>query len=302
MIAAGTADWAFARYEALRAHLPEARFPQVSVHVPSLEDVADRYDGFILDAFGVLNVGETPIPGAVERMARLRARGMRLVVLTNAASFTRAASQLKYHRLGFDFAPEEVVASRDVAAAALSRWPAGHFWGAITAPGARFDDIPARVSAVDADASLLDRADGFLFLGSEGWTEARQASLIEALRSRPRPLVVANPDIVAPREAGLSLEPGHFGHEIATATGQPATFFGKPYPDAFDAAIARLGPGIPRRRIAMVGDTLHTDVLGGAAAGIGTVLVTAHGLFRGLDIAPYIAASGIVPDVIAQTT
>ncbi len=296
------AAWAFARYEGLRSQLPTAVFPAASRHVASLADVAERYDGFILDAFGVLNVGETPVPGAVARMAALRALGKRLVVLTNAASYTRAAALEKYRRLGFDFAPDEVVASRDVAAAALSRWPARHLWAAITAPGARFDDIPARVQALDADPGLLTRADGFLFLGAEGWDATRQAALAAALSApRPRPLVVANPDIVAPREGGLTLEPGHFAHEIAAATGQPPAFFGKPYPEAFDAAIERLGH-LPRTRIAMVGDTLHTDVLGGAAAGVGTILVTDHGLFRGLDVAPYIARSGIVPDVIARTT
>ncbi|MFD1810358.1 HAD hydrolase-like protein [Gemmobacter lanyuensis] len=36
----------------------------------------------------------------------------------------------------------------------------------------------------------------------------------------------------------------------------------------------------------MVGDTLHTDILGGQAAGHGTILVTDHGLFKGRDVAP----------------
>ena len=35
--------------------------------------------------------------------------------------------------------------------------------------------------------------------------------------------------------------------------------------------------GLPPERLAMVGDTLHTDVLGGRAAGMGAVLV-AEGL------------------------
>jgi ribonucleotide monophosphatase NagD (HAD superfamily) len=52
----------------------------------------------------------------------------------------------------------------------------------------------------------------------------------------------------------------------------------------------------------MVGDTLHTDILGGAAAGFKTILVTDYGLFRGHPIAPYIAASKIVPDFIVATT
>ena len=80
-------------------------------------------------------------------------------------------------------------------------------------------------------------------------------------------------------------------------------FYGKPFANAFDAVLARLGADAPpRERIAMVGDTLHTDILGGAAAGWGTILITDHGIFRGLDVDPFIEQSGLVPDVIARTT
>jgi len=284
----------------LRARLPQATFGQAAVQVVDLSAVFDRYDAFVLDAFGVLNVGETAIAGATERVAQMRAAGKRVVVLTNGASYPRAVALAKYARLGFDFSPDEVVASRDLAAVALGE--GGGLWAAITAPGATFDDLPGRVEALDTDAALLHHADGFLFLGSEGWTPGRQAALEAALRARPRPVIVANPDIVAPREDGLTLEPGHFAHELpGHDTPFAPAFYGKPFGGALDTALARLGD-VPRARVAMVGDTLHTDVLGGRAAGIGTVLIAAHGLFRGLDPAAYIARSGIVPDVIATTT
>jgi glycerol-1-phosphatase len=109
------------------------------------------------------------------------------------------------------------------------------------------------------------------------------------------------PDLVAPREIGLTLEPGFFAHVIADATGVTPVFFGKPYSDAYEDVLARL-PGIPRERIAMVGDTLHTDVLGGRAAGVGTLLLLDHGLFAGQDIDAYVARSGIVPDDICAST
>lgn len=295
-------EQAFARYEALRPHLPEARFAGPPERVNTLWDVAGRFDAFILDAFGVLNVGERAIPGAVARMAALRAAGKALVVLTNGASQAQSVALAKYRRLGFDFTPQEVVASRDIAAAALARWPEAHLWAAITAAGAGFQDIDARVRPLAGAPELLDRADGFLFLGSEGWSEARQADLVAALRARPRPVLVANPDVVAPRETGLSLEPGHYAYALAEATGQMPVFFGKPHANAFEAALARLPAEIPPDRIAMVGDTLHTDVLGGRAAGVGTILIASHGLFAGHDPDRFIAASGIVPDVIARTT
>jgi glycerol 3-phosphatase-2 len=294
------AEAAFRRYEAVRGRLPAARFPAAPVFARDLGEVADRWDGFVLDAYGVLNVGETPIPGAVARMAALRARGKRLCVLTNAASYSRAEALAKYRRLGFDFTPEEVVSSRDVAMARIGALMPGAHWAAIAAAGDGFADVPGRVGDAVADAGLFDAADGVLFLSSARWTADLQARLIAALARRPVPVVVANPDLVAPVEDGLSQEPGLFAHDLMDQVGVEVHWFGKPFGDGFADVCARMGmaPG----QLAMVGDTLHTDVLGGRAAGMGAVLVADHGLFAGRDVRGYIARSGIVPDVVVATT
>ncbi len=294
---------AFDRYESLRDALPSATFPTRSQTGRDLSNTAADYDAYILDAFGVLNRGETAIEGAVERMADLRATGKRLIVLTNAASYTRVDILAKYHRLGFDFTAEEVVSSRDVAFANLPKLADGKGWAAISAEGDDFSDAPDQASIEDLVAApdLFDTAGGFLFLSTARWDDEDTEALVRALQDNPRPLIVANPDLVAPREDGLTIEPGMIAHDILAQTGTDAAFYGKPYDNAFDTALAQLD-GIPRHRIAMVGDTLHTDVLGGAAAGIGTILITDHGLFKSFDVAPYIKLSGIQPDWIISTT
>lgn len=291
---------AFARYESVRSRLP--RMPRQGARsvLPDLSAVADHVDGFLLDAFGVLNVGDTAIPGAVARIADLRARGKRLCVLTNAASYTRQGALAKYRRLGFDFTAQEVVTSREVAGARLGTILPGGLWGAISVKGDDFSDIPARMGSVIDDPALFDRVDGFVFLSSVRWTPALHDKLFRALADRPRPLVVANPDLVAPTETDLSLEPGLFAHDLIDRLGVPVHWFGKPYPDAFEDGLARLG--LPADRVAMVGDTLHTDVLGGAQAGVRSVLITGHGLFRGHDAGAAIAASGLHPDFVIPTT
>ena len=290
---------AFARYRAVDHRLPRpARgYPPVSQRLDDLRPLIERFDGFILDAFGVLNVGDRVIPAAPARVAQIRAAGKRVAVLTNGASQPGAQALEKYRGWGFDFDPSEVIASRALAARAMAAHPvtaAGGTWAAIAPPGAGLDDLPGRVRALDA--GLLNDADGFVFLGAEGWTPERQAALAGALRTRPRPVLCANPDIVAPREAGFTWEPGHF----ACALPGPVDFHGKPFGGAFRAALASLD--LPAERVVMVGDSLHTDVLGGRAAGCATALVAAHGFFAGLDPAPFIAASGIVPDFIARAT
>ncbi len=293
-----TPDQAFAAYEAVRGRLPQATFPAACERAGSLGDVADRYDAFLLDAFGVLNIGETPVPGAPERVAALQRSGKRVLVLTNSASQTPDAALAKYRRLGLDFAPEDVVSSREALKHALAGRPE-RCWGCMAPAIAGIEELGVPARLLEDDPQPYEAADGFILLGSAGWTRARQDRLEAALRRRPRPVLVGNPDIVAPREAGLTPEPGHYAHLLADRLGLSPLFCGKPFGNIFDLALARLG-AVPRERILMVGDSLHTDVLGGAAAGIRTALVTSFGLFRTCDVDALIARSGIVPDHLLE--
>ncbi|MGH1412256.1 MAG: HAD-IIA family hydrolase [Pelagimonas sp.] len=296
-----TAHQAFDRYETVRARLPDASFPTSSRRAANLAELAEHFDAFVLDAFGVLNRGDDPIPGAPERIAELRAMGKQLIVLTNAASYTRDQLLAKYRHLGFDFTADEVVSSRDVALASLPILPDGRPWAAASLLDDSFKDSPFPLEHLHKDPSLYQRAGGFILLSSSGWSASETKSLADALQASPRPLIVANPDLVAPRGDGLTMEPGTIAHHIADALGVSPDFYGKPFANAFQVASILLRDVEPNR-IAMVGDTLHTDILGGAAAGFGTVLITDHGLFQGVDVAPFITRSGIQPDWIVPTT
>jgi HAD superfamily hydrolase (TIGR01450 family) len=224
--------------------------------------------------------------------------GKRVLVLTNSASQTPEVARAKYRRLGFDFAPEDVVSSREALKHALVGRPEP-IWACMAQPTAGVEELGVRAVLLADDPQPYEEADGFILLGSAGWTSVRQDMLEAALRRRPRPALVGNPDIVAPREAGLTPEPGHYAHLLADRLELAPVFCGKPYRNIFDLALARIG-GVPRERILMVGDSLHTDVLGGAAAGIRTALVTSFGLFRTSDVDALIARSGIVPDHLLE--
>lgn len=285
---------AWARYEAIRSRLPAARAAGTTRHVRGLLEVADDFDGFLFDSFGVLNVGDTAIPGAAACLDALRAMGKRIRVLTNAASYTGDAAMLKYRRMGLDVRRDEIVSSRDVTFAHLDAVAPGLTWGAIATADDDFADAGGlRMFDLLAPGRSWDEAQGLLFLSSARWTPDLQDRLVAALIRRPRPVVIGNPDLVAPREGGLSVEPGFWAHDLQDRTGIAQHLFGKPYPEAFRIALSGMAPG----RYAMIGDTLHTDILGGQAAGLATILVTDHGLFTGHNTAPYIAQSGIVPDI-----
>jgi hypothetical protein len=56
-------NWAFHAYEAARSRLPHSRFLNAFQIADKLSDITDNLDTFLLDGFGVLNVGKTAIPG-----------------------------------------------------------------------------------------------------------------------------------------------------------------------------------------------------------------------------------------------
>ena len=290
------AAWTFRRYQEIRSRLPVATFPAASARHQSLVAVIDDFDVFVFDSFGVLNVGETPIDGAAARIGALRAAGKHVFVLTNAARLELARNKSKYQKLGFDFDDQEILSSRAALYHALRTYEDGMLWAVVAPVTAGIAELPCRTQRFD-DAVLAD-VDGFILLSSSGWTGERQAVLEQALALNPRPVLVGNPDLVAPREQGFSKQTGYFAHELADSLGIAPVFFGKPFDNTFDLLLSALPEKIDRRRILMVGDTLHTDILGAAAVGLSTALVTADGVLRGLDVEGCIDESGIRPDII----
>ncbi len=297
-------NWAFSFYENCRHRLPKAGFPQEYQRAANLDEIADEFDVFVLDAFGVLNEGDGAVRGAPERIASLQQAGKRVMVLTNGATFKLTKSLQKYAGFGYDFALCDVVASRNVLAASLRGHVPELNWGVAAIQEANLAEFGANFHLLGEDDGAYDGADGFILLSSLNWNMELHEKMLHSLKTNPRPLYVGNPDVIAPRDDCFSIEPGYYAHEIADQTGIEPVFFGKPFANAFDMLKARLeseGNKTPPERIVMVGDTLHTDILGGAAAGFKTALVENHGLFRGSKTAPYIEACGIVPDFVVPT-
>lgn len=297
---APTSTLAVARYEAIQQRLPQSSFPAQSQHRAHLGELIDEIDCFVLDGFGVLNIGEETVPHAVERVNHLRAIGKQVRVLTNGASFPVERTIAKYLGWGMPFMNTEVVSSRDALARELQKFQ--HLrWGFAAIAQSNLTPLAVNHVALADDIDDYDSCDGFVLLGTQSWNEHRHQLMVDSLSRKSRPVLVGNPDLVAPLVAQLSREPGLYAHALQDAAVAEPQFFGKPFDNAF-AVVRESISGIDPQRIAMVGDTLHTDILGGAQAGWKTVLVTGHGLLKGLDVEAAIGRSGIRPDYIVPTT
>ena len=211
--------------------------------------------------------------------------------MTNAASYEQSGTIVKFLKLGIEIGDDEIISSRKVALLVLT---AG-LWGIIAAKEDHLSDLDVDYLRLRHKAQDYDLVDGFLFLSSSSWTDVEQQHLTQSLLKNDRPVIVANPDLVAPRDNGFSIEPGYFGHLLVDCEIKNVGFIGKPFSEVYDLVETSL-PGTPTNRIVMCGDTLHTDILAAAARGWQTVLVTQDGLFSGYDTNQFWFESGIYPD------
>jgi len=292
---------AIARYTQVAHRMPAAVNPQTTVNVADLAQLTQEFDVFVLDGFGVLNVGEDAIPGAPERVAQLQAMGKQVMVLTNGATLPVEKTIEKYAKWGMHFARTDVISSRNALEHAMTHEDDQMLWGVIATDFAQIEKLAPKTLLLTDKAADYASVDGFIFLSSLDWTNERQAMLRSALSTNQRPVLVGNPDLVAPREDAMSMEPGLFAHELADAGICEPRFYGKPFQNVFDIASQQISH-IEPHKIAMVGDTLHTDILGGASYGWRTVLVKNHGLMKGADDEVSFAQTGIRPDFVAATT
>lgn len=240
-----------------------------------LSDIADRYDGFILDAWGVLHDGVTPYVHAVDTLERLQAAGKRTVVLSNAprrseALFVQMAGiGVPRHLFGGAMTSGEAVyrelaARRDPFYAALGRscWHLGP------------DRDRNVVDGLEIDLVAVEEADWVLNTGPDplGATTADYERELQVAAARKLPMVCANPDLVIIR-AGQRIECAGALARRYEELGGVVSYRGKPDPAIYDACLAELGIG-DRSRVACVGDAFHTDIAGGLAAGMDVVFVT----------------------------
>lgn len=292
------AERAFRQLESIRHRLPRAAVqPANFVAVSNLLEIADQFEAFFFDAFGVLNVGKTAIANAPETIAALRKMQKQVFVVTNASAFQKSNAVEKFRRLGFDFSADEIITSRDALFANVHA--DGRIFGAIGMSEEQ-DDLSAFKLIFQDESDFYARAEIILFLTSMRWNSKLQQTFIAEMKKNPRPIHLGNPDLIAPQGNEMSIEAGSYVLLLEDEIFQHVHVYGKPFAAIFATAAARVKNFKPEKTL-MLGDTLHTDILGANAFGIQSALVTGHGFLQGLDFEKYIARSGIVPNFIMES-
>ncbi len=234
-------------------------------------------DGFVFDLDGTVYLGNAALPGAVEAIATLRARGKRVLFVSNKPLEPREAYAAKLTRLGIPTPPDDVITSGFVLGhhlahsephlrlyvigeEALRDELRGH---GLTVLPEYADQDPLEVinpAGVDAVVVAFDRTLDYRKLNT-----AYQA-LVQGAR-----FFATNADKMCPMPGGGIPDAGGTIAALEHMTGRKLELLaGKPSPLIMQTALARLG--VTADRCMMTGDRLETDILMGQQAGMVTTV------------------------------
>ena len=278
------------------------------VHESFSKELIDRYDGFILDQFGVLRNGDASLEGApdlVRKLANSDEFNKKLVILSNSSSSSESC-KAKLPALGYD--PKDflsVVTSGEEAGRHIreeygEKKTKKALWFTWKASRSLFPlrflelcgNVPVTVDPSEADYVILHGVDVLRGPGEDG--EATEISLgdfhmsgkmdensdggtttiesvLKVCADRGLPMVCANPDFITVKADGSSAHmPGTIVKRYEELGGSCLSF-GKPHVPHFEACLRDLG--LPRDKVVHVGDSLHHDVKGANDSGIDSVFV-----------------------------
>lgn len=251
-------------------------------HLPGFAPLAARYDGFILDLWGVIHDGVAAFPHAVDCLLRLRALGKPAWLLSNAPR-PNAPVQVLMRRMGIDDGLYAGLLTSGEAVRQALLDPPDLWWAEL---GRRVFHL-----GPDRDRPLLEElplvrvatqaeADFVLNTGPDDQGNPADLGEFEAILqncARYRlPMVCANPDLEVIRGGVRVLCAGALAARYR-AIGGDVRSLGKPDPAIYQSVLRRIG--LPPDRVLAVGDALRTDIAGAAGVKLAScwVLGGLHG-------------------------
>lgn len=228
-----------------------------------MSSLRTAHDALLVDLDGTVYSGPVAIAGSVEA---LRDSAQHVLYVTNNAS--RAPSDVAAHlrELGLPAADSDVVTSAQSAAGLLAEQLPGGAAVLIVGTDALADEVrhrglrPVREARVDPAAVVQGHSP------DTDWKTLAEAAL--AIRAGAL-WVAANLDPTLPSDRGVLPGNGSLVAALRTATGAEPQVAGKPAWPLMRDAVDRTSA----QRPLVVGDRLDTDIAGGRAAGIPTLLV-----------------------------
>ncbi len=206
--------------------------------------LAERYDGFIFDLWGVVHDGRRAYPGVAEALAALKSRGKRVAFLSNAPRRAPVVEAL-LAGMGLDRSLYDGTITSGELAWRMLRERAAHGYGR------RALHIGPEPERGNGDVGPYRPA-------------------LEACAARRLPMLCVNPDRYVMVGDERVICAGALADLYVELGGPRAAEIGKPDPAVYPPVLEVLGIADVGRVVA-IGDSPHTDLAGAQAAGIDAV-------------------------------
>jgi glycerol 3-phosphatase-2 len=266
--------------------------------------LADRFDGLLVDLDGVVWIGREPVPGSAETLRTLIEGGKRIVFVTNNPGKPPGAYAERLGELGVEVGEEQIVTA-GVVAARLAGEAAGQGGSAFVIGAAPLKEMVAATGTRLLEGEEAYGADAVVVSGHRGFDYAELLTAKRALDNGAA-FIATSHDPTMPYPGGELPGTGSILAAVETATGRHAEIAGKPERHLFEMARQALACSFSgdsnekeqaNERVAMVGDRISSDVAGGQAAGLETILVLSGTTTREQAAAADPAAGFVLEDL-----
>jgi len=242
--------------------------------ITEFSTIASGYDVVLSDVWGVIHNGIASYPHACDALARFRADGRVVVLITNAPrpseSVARQLDRLDVPRETYD----AIVSSGDVTRSVIKK---RHGQSLFHLGPERDRSIFAGLDIQFASPKTADYVVCSGLKDDESETPDDYRPLLESLLARKLFMVCGNPDVVVERGSTLVYCAGAIADLYASMGGE-VLYAGKPYAPIYEMALAKaetaaghkIGPG----RVLAVGDSVRTDFKGAHTMGLDFLFVT----------------------------
>jgi HAD superfamily hydrolase (TIGR01450 family) len=239
--------------------------------------VLDDCRGFVFDLDGCVWQGAVLNPGAGETLTALHRAGRGVAFLTNNSRATGPDICAKLRGLGLDWVEHALTPLEILGQVVAERFGPSRVL-VIGAP-----ELAAVVAAAGHEVlGVADyRAATVVAVGNDFDLSYERLAAAARAAAAGAPLVTPNVDPRLPIENGDFLPGcGAIVAAVSAAAGVTPVVVGKPEPPLFRIALRRLG--LAPAQAAMVGDSVESDVAGGRAVGMRTVLYAPEGASPGV--------------------
>jgi NagD protein len=219
---------------------------------------------YLMDMDGVLVREEHAIPGADEFIAKLRAKELPFLVLTNNSIYTPRDLSARLRANGIDIGEADIWTSALATARFLEDQRPGGSAYVIGEAGL--------LTALHSAGYTMTEADpDYVVLGeTRTYSFERITQAIRLIEGGAR-FIATNPDVTGPSVHGPLPATGAVAALITKATGIEPYFVGKPNPLMMRSALNAIDAH--SESSAMIGDRMDTDIVSGMEAGMETILV-----------------------------